>query len=74
MNGTEEDIFFYHNIGSNDKMSDSFITDSGSNEDFVGLEPNKIMVPPIFFKIFGIVLFCCFKLFLHLERIFKVSD
>lgn len=49
MNGTEEDILFDHNIGSNDKMSD--FLDSESSEDFLGFEPNNITVPPIFLNL-----------------------
>lgn len=34
MDGTEDDILFYLNIGPTTKMSDSFLNKSESSEDF----------------------------------------
>lgn len=40
MNGIEDEFLFDPDIGSNDKMSDTFPSDNKSNEDFVGFKPN----------------------------------
>lgn len=40
MDGIEDEFHLDPDIGSNDKMSDTFQSDNESNEDFVGFEPN----------------------------------
>lgn len=40
MNGAKDDILFDYNIGSNDEMSYSVLSNSKINENFAGFESN----------------------------------